>query len=124
MKTKADFEKILENVTFNDWRFVIDYDTIMGFRTERCYLQIRVDGVCNMSGEPFAWGSRKWFLSPYMTRSEVVQTAFKAVMTAMEHEVREQFMYRGQTIFDPHYDVDKLVALRAKANALDERGAA
>jgi hypothetical protein len=56
-----------------------------------------------------------------MTKSEVVQTAFKAALTAIEHEARERFTYRGQSIFDPHYDVDQLVELRARADCLDER---
>jgi hypothetical protein len=29
-------------------------------------------------------------------------------MTAMEHEVREGFRYRGASIFNPHMDPDKL----------------
>jgi hypothetical protein len=67
------------------------------------------------------WNGRKWFLSNHMTRSEVVQTAFKAVLTAEEHEAREHFKYRGQSIFDPHYDVDKLVELRSDVACLDLR---
>ena len=45
-----------------------------------------------------------------MTKSEVIQTAFKAVLTAMEHEVREKFHYKGKPIFGPHYHVDALHA--------------
>lgn len=44
-----------------------------------------------------------------MCKNEIVTTAFKAVMTAMEHEVRENFRYRGASIFNPHMDPDKLV---------------
>lgn len=58
-----------------------------------------------------------------MTVSELVQTALKAVLTAVEHEVREQFLYRGRAIFNPHCDVEELVAL-CERRALDVRAAA
>lgn len=51
---------------------------------------------------------RKWRLSTHMTRSEVVLTALKAVLTASEHEVREEFLYRGVAVCGPHLDVDVL----------------
>ena len=51
---------------------------------------------------------RKWRLSPWMTKSEIVQTAFAAVLAAVEHEAREHFLYRGQPVFGPHFDVDAL----------------
>ena len=46
-----------------------------------------------------------------MTRSEIVSTAFLAVLTALEHEAREQFRYRGRPIYSPHYDVEVLAKL-------------
>ena len=55
--------------------------------------------------------TRKWLLSPHMTKSEIVQTAFKLVMTSMEHRAREGFKYRGCRVFGPHYDIDALVGL-------------
>lgn len=64
--------------------------------------------------------TRKWLLSPYMTKSEIVQTAFKCVLTAVEHEAREFFTYKGKPIFGPHFDVDALRDL-AEVGALDAR---
>jgi len=63
------------------------------------------------TGQPSTQRGRKWLLSHHMTHSEVVQTAFKAVLTAVEHEVRESFTYKGCAIFGPHYDIERLVAL-------------
>ncbi len=63
---------------------------------------------------------RKWRLSEHMTASELVQTAFAAALHFEEHELREIFLYRGQSVFGPHFDVDDLVALaavRGKAGA-------
>lgn len=55
--------------------------------------------------------TRKWLLSPSMTDSEIVQTAFKLCMTSYEHRCREAFKYQGARIFGPHFDVHDLVAL-------------
>lgn len=64
--------------------------------------------------------TRRWLLSRHMTRSEVVQTVLKCVLTAVEHEAREQFRYRGQRIFGPHFDVEGLVEL-CRGRSLDVR---
>lgn len=58
------------------------------------------------------WNGRWWRLSEHMTDGEVVQTAFMAVTAAEEHERRERFLYRGVSVFDPHYDIERLVELR------------
>ena len=109
-------EKWMNDVQYLDWKFNIYLDET------RPIMQIECDGICNVTGKPMKWKSRKWFLTPYMTKSEIIQTAFKAVLTAQEHEVREQFKYCGLSVFDPHYDVDELVKLRANSEvALDER---
>lgn len=74
------------------------------------FLRVRCDDDrCNDSGEPRAWTGRKWFISQHSTVSEVVQTALKAVLTAAEHELREQFTYQGVRVFDPHMDLPKVV---------------
>ncbi|CAN5436231.1 hypothetical protein BH10PSE18_BH10PSE18_18740 [soil metagenome] len=55
--------------------------------------------------------TRKWLLSKYMVTGEVVQTALKCVLTAIEHEARECFTYRGQPVFGPHFSIEELVRL-------------
>lgn len=79
------------------------------------------DGRCNVTGALYTWTGRKWRLSPHMTDGEVVQTAFLALLTALEHEAREQFTFQGVSVFDPHFDIHKLVALRSQPGALVER---
>lgn len=103
----------------------IDYPglqvNICGTRYES-YLVVECnEGTCNVTGKPMGWKGRKWRLSPYMTDGEVVQTAFMAIMAANEHETREKFHYRGVSVFDPHYDIEKLVELRMRPDALKER---
>lgn len=55
--------------------------------------------------------TRRWFLSPEMSRSEIVATVFKCSMTSMEHRTREWFLYNNRAVFQPHYDVDSLWAI-------------
>lgn len=55
--------------------------------------------------------TRKWPLSPEMTDSEIVQTAFKLCITSFEHRCREGFQYKGARVFGPHFDVEDLVRL-------------
>lgn len=86
------------------------------------YLQVGdPNATCNVTGKEAKWRGRRWLLSTYMTDGEIVQTVFLAVMTAIEHEAREMFLYRGHSIFDPHYDIDKLVELRRSEGAIKER---
>ena len=76
------------------------------------YLQASFMAPCNVdSGEPVQQRTRKWLLSAHMTPSELVQTAFKCVLTSLEHEAREQFRYKGAAIFGPHFHVDRLAEL-------------
>ena len=64
---------------------------------------------------------RKWRLSKHMTKSEVIQTALAAMLVYMEHEVRENFLYKGKPIFGPHFNVDKLAELCNTGDSLDVR---
>lgn len=86
------------------------------------FLRVSASGPCSSTGEPITWRGRKWRLSPHMTDGEVVQTAWLATLTAIEHEARENFRFRGVSVFDPHYDIHKLVELRRRPGAIVERG--
>lgn len=63
-------------------------------------------GVDSRTGQALSWKGRKWYISDHMTKSEIVQTAFKAVLTAMEHEARESFTFKGVPVCDPHLDLE------------------
>lgn len=68
------------------------------------YLQISFTDPDSMTTQR----GRKWRLSQWMTKSELVSTALMAALAAVEHEARESFTYRGEAIFGPHFDVDAL----------------
>jgi hypothetical protein len=85
----------------------IDFEPKVREASDGFYLQL----VFDIGGE--LQKSRKWLLSEHMTKSELVQTALLATLTALEHEAREGFAYKGEAVFAPHFNVDALVALSA-----------
>lgn len=73
------------------------------------YMQVHYDGTGAYGPEP--WTGRKWQVSQWMTATELVHTAFKAVLAAEEHETREFFKYKGVEVCGPHWDVEDIVGL-------------
>lgn len=113
--TKTRFEQLKQDIQYKNWNLHIGQDG------ERLFLQVRFPAIDANTGLEEEQKGRKWFLSPHMTNSEFVQTAFKAILTAEEHETRENFRYKGQAVFSPHYDIDALVELCQKRK-FDVRG--
>ncbi len=120
MLEHSDVRAILAQCEFNNWTISTGADGT------RQYLQVTFIAPCNVTGDRKHHSGRKWFLSPHMTRSEVVSTAFMAVKAAVEHETREQFLYRGQAVFGPHWDLDWLAEKLANnpTRGADARAAA
>lgn len=93
---------------------------------EQPHLFLRVgDPNGRDNGDPakaLPWWGRKWRLSPHMTDMEVVQTALKAILTAQEHEAREQFKVDGVAVCGPHLDLASLIGfLQGNPSAIQER---
>lgn len=114
--TEERIRMVVGQISHPDYRFRVERDGTIKYLQVVC-----LDGKDNRTGYPSVWKGRKWPLSVWMTDGEVVQTAFLALMTALEHEAREKFTYKGVTVFDPHYDIDKLVALRQAPDSIQER---
>lgn len=110
------FQALLDRCQFGDWKF-----KVKSAPAGVIFLQIEFNAPCTTTGDSESWKSRKWQLSEHMTDSEVVQTAFKAVLTAQEHEAREKFKYRGRAIFGPHFNVERLWELCDTPDALQVR---
>lgn len=108
----------LEDVSYKDWSIEAHVDA------GGIYLQVSFTAPDNVTGQVEDWKGRKWRLSQHMTKSEVIQTALKAVLTAEEHEARERFLYRGRMVFGPHIDVDRLWGPTGQDDALELRAAA
>ena len=75
------------------------------------YLQGHYEEADTATGKTETQYTRRWPLSPEMSKSEIVATVFKCAITSAEHAVREWFLYRDRAIYQPHYDVDTLHAI-------------
>lgn len=94
---------VVEEVNFPGYEFFVG-ESMHGF----LYLQAEYDESDTLTGVVERQHTRRWALSPEMSKSEIVATAFKCILTSMEHKTREWFTYRGRSIYHPHYDVDSL----------------
>lgn len=119
MKSEERILAIIADCKYLDWEIAVDL--LDPQDSTRLYLQVRCpNGINNVDGEKYSWRGRKWAISRFMTETELVKTALMAVKVAAEHEMLENFKYKGLTIFDPHISVDDLVQLR-KDKELDGR---
>lgn len=109
--TRAILEYILRDVKFQDWDFIVGEKGDSFFIQPRFFARDNEDLFDHRDGNyvPVEQKGRKWLVSRYATDAEVVQTAFKAVLSAMEHEVREQFTFKGIALYGPHMDLQKLM---------------
>jgi hypothetical protein len=98
------------------WLLSVKIDRARG---DSVYLQWSFDAPCAKTGDVLPQMGRKWYLSPHMTISELVGTAFKAAIAAEEHECRELFRWNGKRIFNPHISV---YALALASEEEDARG--
>lgn len=107
--TVQQVQAILDQVHFMAYKWQVHGSFLPG--DLNTYLQASFQARCARTGMLTTQDTRKWLLSRHMTKSEIVQTAFKCALTSIEHEAREQFTYQGQPIFGAHFNVDQLVEL-------------
>lgn len=115
--TIDEMKAVLAQVKYKNFEFVI-LQPAFGLLLQARYFEEDI-----VTGKSELQYTRKWHLSQFMTKSELVQTALKLCLTAAEHEVRENFVYRDKRIFGPHFDVDKLHEM-CSDKCLDVRPAA
>jgi hypothetical protein len=66
---------------------------------------------CVISGEMMEQESRYWTLNDPQNEDDVVNTVFKAIQNAEEHETKEKFIYLGKRVFNPHTKISKLLEI-------------
>jgi hypothetical protein len=105
----ADVRAVLAEVAFRD--FVIGVEE----RADGYELRLQRAEPDADTSAPSAQLGRRWPIDRTATRGEIVQTALKAALTWEEHAAREEFRYRGERVFGPHLDVDRLATLAGSA---------
>jgi hypothetical protein len=91
-------EKILSQVECSPYE--LRFDRLEG--SDKWFLQVRLWRPDTVTGE---WGWRsggKYYVSPHSTPGELVRKCLAAVLAYAEHEVRENFLFRGRRVFGPH----------------------
>jgi hypothetical protein len=104
--TIADVLSIVHLIEYLDWDFWVG--SLNDDPQGPLYIQVMFDAWDLKTETSQVQYGRKWFISRHSTTSEIVQTALMAVLAAQEHEVREEFRYRGKAVFGPHFDVEEL----------------
>jgi hypothetical protein len=115
--TLQELASIFDDVTYKDYMFHA-MQTSEHFEVKATFIG---GDLTKPSLTPTLQHTRKWVVSRFASRSEVVQTLFKLVVTSEEHEAREAFRYRGKAIFGPHFSVDTLHQICGKAENYDYR---
>lgn len=104
---KSDIQETLDEIRYKDYTFWVVNNNELMF----VYGTFYADGDIQTT--------RLWLIQPDSTKSQVVQTVFKCILTSEEHEAREAFRYNGAKIFAPHFDVDQLAEFAKKKVNLD-----
>lgn len=101
-KTRAEIEEIISRVAFMDRKFRL-LDKGDGYLLQLEYYEADID---DPTGPPLLQRSRKWYISPHMTETEIVETAFTMCVRSMYHITREHFTYKGARVYSPHFDIE------------------
>jgi hypothetical protein len=90
-------EEVLKDIEYKDWRFktvpagggvliTVEFD--------------RPDSLTGIMGT--SKNMRPWVVEQWRSEGYLINTVYKAVATAEEHEMREAFKYKGKPRFSPH----------------------
>lgn len=105
--TREHIQEVLDQVSFQDRKFLL-IEKQDGFLVQMSYLEPDID---KPGSEPIEQKTRKWYISPYMTESEIVETCFAMVCRSQMHIAGEYFQYRGRRVYSPHFDVNARIEL-------------
>jgi hypothetical protein len=118
-KTKKQIQAILDKIEFtpfgnpdNSYFFRL-LEKGDGFLLQVIYYdqdvdapKIPVSGGCHAGPKKVLQHGRKFYVSPFMTETEVVETAWLACTRSMMHVAGEYFNYDGQRVYSPHFQIN------------------
>ena len=119
MLTEQELVAIVDNISigtelYDTWCFKVS-SVGDGFHLQLQYLEPDV-----ATGKLERQHARKWYVSAHSTETEVVRTAYKAVLTSLEHRLGEHFTYQGRAVYNPHTHIESLIDI-ADVRKLDGR---
>lgn len=101
-KTIDNIVTIVNRIKFMDRSFRV-LEKGNGYLLQLEYYEPDID---NPTGPTTLQRSRKWYISPWMTETEIVETAFTAAARSMYHITKENFTYMGERVYSPHIHID------------------
>lgn len=101
-KTRQQIQYILNQVAFKDRTFIL-MDKGDGFLLQMSYWEPDVE---KPGSPPVEQKTRKYYLSPFSTDSEIVETAWLCVQRSQLHVASEHFTYQGRRVYSQHFDVE------------------
>lgn len=107
--TDNQIAEILSEIQYKDWQL---FNGCNEYGAP--FLRVQFYERCSVTGQVELQRSRKWLLSYYMTKTEIVKTALLCIKAAAEHELLEAFKYKGVRIFNPHHSVEALIEIDGK----------
>jgi hypothetical protein len=107
-KTRTEVIAILDDVRFRDREFHLIEKGPDLWLLQMVYYEADVE---KPNSAPVRQSTRKWHISPYMTTSEIVETAWAMVCRSQIHVASEHFSYRGRRVYSQHFDVEARVDL-------------
>lgn len=99
--TREEIQKILDDVSFQDRKFLL-LEKGDGYLVQMEYFEADVE---KPGSEPISQKTRKWYISPFMSESEIVETCWAMVCRSQLHIASEHFEYRGRRVYSQHFDV-------------------
>lgn len=102
-KTRAEVLAILDDIHFNDRHFQLIEKSPDMWLLQMVYYEPDVE---KPGSPPVRQSTRKWHISPFMTTSEIVETAWACVCRSQIHVASEHFTYRGRRVYSQHFDVE------------------
>lgn len=114
--TREQIDNIVSLVKFKDRTFRV-LEKGDGFLLQMQYMEADVE---KPGSEPMLQSTRKWYISPFMTPSEVVETCWACVTRSQMHVASEHFTFKGKRIYSQHFHVDARVEA-CDANWFDKR---
>lgn len=90
-------------VHFRDWKLKT------GELGDGYFIQWVFQAPCTITGKLGEQTGGKFYVSKYAAHNEVIRTAHKAVLSAIIHEVDEDFKVSGVAIYHPHIGVNAIL---------------
>lgn len=103
--TLEEVQAVVRNVAFMDRTFRV------GLKGNGYFLQVQYMEEDIITKKLELQRARKWYVSSYSTTTEIVETAFKACRTSMEHVLKEHFTYKHRRVYSPHFSIEARIAM-------------